>query len=85
MIYLLDLSLQGPAGFARAGAYLQPWWIRLGSGVLVWSLLHHLLSGVRFLLIDTGTGVTLAQARRSAWAVNIAGFLLALVYLWRVF
>lgn len=85
MIYLLDLSLQGPAGFARASDYLQPCWIRLGSAVLAWSLFHHLFSGVRFLLIDTGTGVTLRQARWSAWTVNIAGFLMALAYLGWVF
>jgi len=81
LIYLLDLSLQGPAGFARAIEYLQTCWIRLGSAAIAWSLFHHLFSGVRFLLIDTGTGVTLRQARRSAWTVNIAGILMALVWL----
>ena len=81
MIYLLELSLQGPAGFDRAIEYLQPCWIRLGSAAIAWSLFHHLFSGVRFLLIDTGTGVTLRQARRSAWTVNIAGILMALAWL----
>jgi succinate dehydrogenase / fumarate reductase cytochrome b subunit len=81
LVYLLDLSLQGPEGFATARNYLQSHWLRLGSAVLVWSLFHHLLSGIRFLLIDTGTGVGLPQARRSAWVVNIAGIALALAYL----
>jgi succinate dehydrogenase / fumarate reductase cytochrome b subunit len=42
-----------------------------------WGLSHHLLSGVRFLLLDTGVGSELRQARRSAWFVNIAGLALA--------
>lgn len=84
LIYLLDLSLQGPAGFERATEYLQCTSLRVASTVIAWSLFHHLFSGMRFLLIDTGSGVNLAQARRSAWLVNIAGLAMALVYLWWV-
>ncbi len=84
LIYLLDLSLQGPAGFERATEYLQCTSLRVASTVIAWSLFHHLFSGMRFLLIDTGSGVNLAQARRSAWLVNIAGLAMALIYLWWV-
>lgn len=84
LIYLLDLSLQDPAGFARATEYLQCTSLRVASSVIAWSLFHHLFSGMRFLLIDTGSGVDLRQARRSAWLVNIAGAGMALVYLWWV-
>jgi succinate dehydrogenase/fumarate reductase cytochrome b subunit len=49
--------------------------------MIAWSLFHHLLSGVRFLLIDTGTGVDRKPARWSAWAVNLTGLLLVLVYI----
>ena len=82
LIYLLDLSLQGPAGFADAAAYLQHPLIRLGSVPVAWSLFHHLLSGIRFLLLDIETGIELRRARQSAWLVNLLGLLLALVYLW---
>ena len=84
MIYLLDLSLQGPAGFERASEYLQCTSLRVASTVIAWSLFHHLFSGIRFLMIDTGSGVSLQQARRSAWLVNIAGVAMALIYLWWV-
>lgn len=80
LVTLLELSLQGPEGYARAIALLQPGWVRLGSAVIAWSLFHHLLSGLRFLLIDVEVGVTLPQARNSAWLVNILGLLLTLVY-----
>jgi len=84
LIYLLDISLQGPDGFGRAVEHLQTGWLRVASVIIAWSLFHHLFSGIRFLLIDIGKGVNLQQARRSAWLVNIAGLLMALAWLWWV-
>lgn len=81
LVWLLDLSLQGPKGYTQALELLQPLWVRLGLALIAWSLLHHLLSGIRFLLIDIDVGVSLRTARRSAWAVNIIGFLLGLACL----
>jgi len=82
LVYLLGLSLQSQQGFERALDYLNCGWIRLASALILWSVFHHLLSGVRFLFIDTGRGVSHRAARRSAWLVNIAGLLLTLAYLW---
>jgi succinate dehydrogenase / fumarate reductase cytochrome b subunit len=82
LVYLLDLSLQGPAEFAIVTGYLQATWIRLGSVLLAWSLFHHLLSGIRFLLLDIAAGIELRRARFSAWLVNLLALLLALAYLW---
>jgi len=84
-IYLLDISLQSPEGYADAIAILGNCWLRLGSAAVAWSLFHHLLSGVRFLLIDIEAGVALKQARTSAWLVNFAGSVLTLVYIWWIF
>lgn len=82
LIYLLDLSLQDPGGFDRALAMVQNGWFETGFTLLVWSLLHHLLSGIRFLLIDIERGITLQQARRSAWLVNILAPVLTLACIW---
>ncbi len=84
-IYLLDISLQGPEGYADAIAILGNCWLRLGSAAIAWSLLHHLLSGIRFLRLDIGVGVALKQAQTSAWLVNISGAVLTLVYIWWIF
>ena len=81
LIYLLDLSLQGPAGFDAALGYLHNSWLRAGSAFIAWSLFHHLISGIRFLFIDIDKGVSLQQARRSAWLVNLTGIAMTLVYL----
>ena len=80
LVYLLDLSLQGPDGFARAAVVLQSGWLRLVSVIIAWSLFHHLLAGIRFLLIDVDVGSCLASARRSARLVNVLGIALTLAY-----
>jgi succinate dehydrogenase / fumarate reductase cytochrome b subunit len=79
-IFLLNLSLQGPDGFTRAVGILHSPWIRAGLLLFVWIFFHHLLCGVRFLLLDAGVGCKLQQARRSAWFVNVAGFAMALFF-----
>ena len=82
LVYLLDLSLRGPEGFAAAGDWLDVIYIRLGSVVIAWSLFHHFFSGIRFLLIDLEQGVIRERARLTAWLANIAGVICALLYLW---
>lgn len=84
LAWLLELSLQGPEGYASAVALLQPAWVRLASVLLAWSLLHHLIAGIRFLLIDIHLGVDRPVARITAWSVNAAGVALALLYAWWV-
>ena len=83
-IYLLELSLQGPEGYIKVLSYMGNCWFQAGLALLIWSLMHHLLSGVRFLLLDIDKGVTLQAARRSAWLVNLCAPVLALLYLWWV-
>jgi succinate dehydrogenase / fumarate reductase cytochrome b subunit len=81
LVYWLDLSLRDPAGYAEAREWLQCGWVRLVSVVIVWSLIHHLFAGLRFLLIDLGIGVERTAAHRSAWAVNGLALLLVLAYI----
>lgn len=81
--FLLELSLRGPDGFERAAQLLGALPLRLVLLILAWSLAHHLLAGIRFLLIDLEIGVALPAARASALAVNLLAPLLALLMLWR--
>ena len=82
LIYLLELSLRGPDSFKQVLAIVQNGWFVAGFTLIIWSLLHHLLSGIRFLLIDIEQGVALPQARRSAWLVNILAPVLTLACSW---
>lgn len=81
--FLLELSLRGSDGFDQAAQLLGAPPLRLVLLILAWSLAHHLLAGVRFLLIDLEFGSSLPAARASALAVNLAAPLLALLMLWR--
>ena len=80
-LYLLQLSLQGPAGYAQV-ARLSDDWVFKGLAVLmIWALTHHLLAGVRHLLSDIDVGSHLPAARTSAWLVNGCAVLVALLSL----
>ena len=68
-LYLLEVSLRGDAGYAAAQAMLDGVAVKLILMVLTWSLMHHLLAGIRYLLIDLDIGVERAATRKLAWAV----------------
>ncbi len=78
-VYVLDLSLQDPRGYARVTALFDKFAFRVTVIVLVWVLAHHLLAGVRHLLSDIDVGSQLPAARRSAWTVNLGGMAVALL------
>ena len=78
-IYLLDLSLSGEAGFARATEILGYGLVRLLLFFFVWGVIHHLFAGLRYLLIDFDIGVDREAGTRSAWAVLVAAPLMTVV------
>lgn len=78
-IYLLDLSLQGPESWQSVAHLFGHWYFQLAAIVFVWALAHHLLAGVRHLSSDIDIGSRLPAGRRSAWIVNVAGVVVALL------
>jgi len=78
-VYLFSLSLHNEASFKLALGYLTSPWTRLVLLILLWSILHHLFAGIRFLLLDIHLGHSLKSARRSAWLVNFTGAILFVV------
>jgi succinate dehydrogenase / fumarate reductase cytochrome b subunit len=81
LIYLLDLSLDHHGGFDQAHALLGTWLGRAALFVLLWALMHHLLAGIRYLLLDIDIGIDKPRYRHSAWAVIGLAPLLALLLL----
>ncbi len=78
---MLDASLRTEAGFVAVRDLLSsPFWIATAA-VLLWALVHHVLAGVRHLLMDVGVGSELVRARASARMVLIAAPALALLIL----
>ncbi len=80
-VYLMELSLSGPAGFARAEALLAAPALRFAGLVILWAFSHHLLAGVRHLLLDLDIGISKAAAHASAWFVNLAAAGVVVAYL----
>lgn len=76
---LFNRALASPEGFATVVALLDNWLVRLLLLVLTWSLLHHLLAGIRYLLLDLGFGLERPAARQSARGVLVAAAALLLV------
>ena len=84
-IYLFDLSLRGPEGFATATALLHGDGVRLVLVLLLWAAAHHLLAGLRFLFIDLDLGVELPVARATARGVGLGALAIlciGVVLLW---
>ena len=79
LLWLLGESLRGADGYARVGAIFDHWAVRGVLVLWVWVLAHHLLAGIRHLLSDIDIGSRLQPARRSAWIVNVAGVVVALL------
>ena len=78
-IYLLDLSLQNPQGYARVSGWLHSFAFRVAAVLSIWILTHHVLAGIRHLLSDVDIGSQLPAARRSAWIVNCGGIAVGLL------
>jgi succinate dehydrogenase / fumarate reductase cytochrome b subunit len=81
MIYLLELSLSGSSGFTQVKALLSLGVTKLLLFLFLWALTHHLLAGIRYLLIDIDIGVDKPLFRQTAWAVTLAAPVLALMLL----
>lgn len=78
-VYLLDLSLQGESGFNKTTDILNMPLIKMASVILLWSILHHFIAGIRFLLTDFDIGLEKRQATLYAWFVFI---LEAILFIW---
>lgn len=82
LLYLFDRSLVSEAGYREAIDLLHAPPGVLLLFVLLWSLLHHLLAGIRYLLIDIDLGVEKSRARLTAWMVLLGAPLAALLVTW---
>ncbi|MBL3529277.1 MAG: succinate dehydrogenase, cytochrome b556 subunit [gamma proteobacterium endosymbiont of Lamellibrachia anaximandri] len=73
-IYLLEMSVSDETGFHQVLAMIDSLPFQILLFLMLWILLHHLLAGIRYLLIDMDLGVDRIVARKSAWLVIFSGF-----------
>lgn len=77
LVYLLNLSLRDQAGFDQVAGVLGSTPAKLVAVGLCWIFAHHLLAGLRFLILDFDIGVERAVARQTAWLVHMTAALVA--------
>lgn len=85
LLFLLDLSLSGEAGFARAIDVLGTPVARLVVWAVLAGLIYHAVAGVKHLLMDFGMGETLEgglKAARITFAVAAVLIAVAGVWVW---
>lgn len=84
LLMLLDQSLASAQQYQAVTALLATPAMRLAGVALVWFLAHHLLAGIRHLLLDLDIGIGREAARLSAWVTLGLGLLAALTMAVRV-
>lgn len=77
-IWLLELTVTDQAAFTQAAAVADSLLFKLAAAVILWSLCHHLIAGIRYLLLDIDVWVERKQARQSAVGVFIVSILLTI-------
>ena len=85
LLYWLQQSLSSEAGFGTLRTTFSGGFVKLVLIGLLWGYFHHLLAGIRHLLLDLDLGTDLAPARMSSalvLGVSIALTVLAGAMLW---
>ncbi len=78
VLYILQSSLSSEVGFERLKNCLNYPLIKLLCIGLIWAFFHHLLAGIRFLLLDIHVGISLGGTRTSSKMVIWISLLLTL-------
>lgn len=86
IIWLFDKSVSSEISFGQfsaafsAGLWFFPgWFIKLVVLALIWAYLHHILAGVRHLILDVTHRTTKPFGRQTAAGVLVASVLLTLI------
>jgi len=79
LVYLLNLSLSHQAGFSQVANLLSSLGLKLLAVLFGWLLAHHILAGIRFMLLDFDWGIERAVARKTAWLVHVGALILTIL------
>lgn len=77
--YLFALSLESEQGYMQVLEHLSGILVKIVMLLLGWGVLHHLLSGIRFLFLDFDIGVDRVNGRITALMATGIAALVALV------
>ena len=85
LLWLFDLSLISEDSFDRMAMIGSGAFVKLVLLVLIWAFLHHLVAGIRYLVLDMLVGLERQQARKNALAVYAVSLPLTLVAALKLF
>ena len=85
LLWMLDLSLMSEISFERLRGITANIFFKLLLILLIWAFIHHLVAGIRYLLLDLHLGIDLKSARASAIAVYAISLPLTFVAALKVF
>ena len=85
LLWLFDLSLISELSYTRLAEVFSNWVVKVILLGLSWALLHHLVTGIRHLLLDLHIGIEKEAAARSALWVYFISLPLTLVAALKLF
>jgi succinate dehydrogenase / fumarate reductase cytochrome b subunit len=85
LLWMFDLSLISEDTFDRMALATSGWFVKLVLLFLGWAFLHHLVAGIRYLVLDLHVGLELPRARTSALAVYAISLPLTLLAALKLF
>jgi len=85
LLWLFDLSLISELSFGRLRQFAGHWLVKLVLLGLIWAFLHHLVAGIRYLVLDLHVGLEKAASRASAISVFAISLPLTLIAGLRLF
>ena len=85
LLWLFDLSLISEVSFERLRDIASNIFFKLLLVLLLWGFFHHLVAGIRYLLLDLHIGIDLKSARSSAIVVYAVSLPLTFIAALKVF
>lgn len=81
-IYIVDLTLASESGFEQGMRLLEHPLVQIVLLVIVWSFVHHLLAGIRYLALDFDLGVEKTSSKMSALIVLVSEIIIVVAIIW---
>ena len=79
LAWWLIAAASGPGAFETANGFFGSWFGLLILFWFTWTLLHHLLGGLRHLIWDTGAGYSYQARNGLSWATLIGSVILTIL------
>lgn len=84
VLWILQITLANEAGFVKWQSIYSMLVVKLIMIGFVWAFMHHLIAGIRYLLLDLHIGIAKEPAQSSAKVVLVLGIVATAIFAFRV-